>query len=160
MNAKLALTAAVEEGPYYKEGSPERNNIVQPGTSGSRLILEGRVINRDGQPVARAWLDFWHADGNGVYDNDGYHLRGHQYTDENGRYYLETVRPLEYLFRAAHVHVKVRANEKSPVLTTQLFFPGEARNETDPIFEQKTLMNVAEMEDGQKATFDFVVDEK
>lgn len=160
MNAKLALTAAVQEGPYYKKGSPERNYIVQPGTTGSRLILEGRVLNRDGQPVARAWMDFWHADGNGRYDNKGFNLRGHQFTDKNGRYRLETVRPLEYLFRAAHVHVKVRANDKSPVLTTQLFFPGEARNETDPIFEAQTLMNVAEMQDGQKATFDFVVDEK
>ena len=160
MNAQLALTATVEEGPYYKTGSPERNTILQPGTTGSRLTLEGKVLNRNGQPVARAWLDFWHADGNGVYDNEGYNLRGHQFTDENGCYHLETIRPLEYLFRAAHVHAKVRANDKSPVLTTQLFFPGEARNETDPIFEEKTLMNVAEMQDGQKATFDFVVDEK
>ena len=158
MNAKLVLTAAVEERPYYKKGSPERNNIVQPGTTGSRLILEGRVLNRDGQPLAHAWLDFWHADGNGVYDNEGYNLRGHQYTDENGRYYLETIRPLEYLFRAVHVHAKVRANEKSPVLTTQLFFPGETRNKTDPIFQEKTLMNITEMQDGQIATFDFVVE--
>jgi protocatechuate 3,4-dioxygenase beta subunit len=158
MNAKLALTATVEEGPYYKKGSPEQKNIIQPGTKGSKLILEGRVLDRNGEPVARAWLDFWHADGNGVYDNEGFNLRGHQYTDENGRYRLETVRPLEYLFRAPHVHAKVRAGDKSPVLTTQLFFPGEARNETDPIFEEKTLMNIADMQDGQIATFDFVVE--
>jgi protocatechuate 3,4-dioxygenase beta subunit len=73
---------------------------------------------------------------------------------------LETVRPLGYQMRASHIHVKVRANESSPVLTTQLFFPGEKKNETDPIFEEKTLMNVAEMQDSQRAIFDFVVEVK
>ena len=160
MDTKREITAAVEEGPFYKAGSPERKNIVEAGTVGSRLVLEGRVLDRNGQPVAKAWLDFWHADGNGTYDNEGYNLRGHQYADKEGRYRLETVRPLEYLMRAAHVHAKVRASDTSPVLTTQLFFPGEARNETDPIFEKRTLMNVAEMQEGHKATFDFVVEVK
>jgi protocatechuate 3,4-dioxygenase beta subunit len=151
-------TLPVEEGPYYKTGSQARTNTIEPGTPGKKLIVEGYVLDRKGHPVVGAWLDFWHADGNGEYDNKGYNLRGHQYTDKNGRYRLETVRPKEYLFRAAHIHVKVRANDRSPILTTQLFFPGEAKNSTDPIFNEATLMNVAEMQDGQKATFDFVVD--
>jgi protocatechuate 3,4-dioxygenase beta subunit len=155
---KLELTPSVEEGPYYKSASPERNAIAEPGTPGTKLLVEGRVLDRKGQPIAHAWLDFWHADGNGKYDNEGFNLRGHQYTDKNGRYRLETVRPLKYLFRAAHVHAKVRANEKSPVLTVQLFFPGERKNTTDPIFEPGTVMNVAEMQDSQHATFDFVVE--
>jgi protocatechuate 3,4-dioxygenase beta subunit len=154
---KLELTPSVEEGPYYKSGSPERTAIAEKGTPGTKLVVEGRVLDIEGQPIARAWLDFWHADGTGRYDNEGFNLRGHQYTDENGRYRLETVRPHEYLFRAAHVHAKVRANEKSPILTVQLFFPGERRNTTDPIFEPGTVMNVAEMRDAQHATFDFVV---
>ncbi len=155
---KLNVTASVEEGPYYKPGSPERTNIVESGTVGTRLVVEGRVLDRSGNPVAHAWLDFWHADGIGQYDNAGFNLRGHQYTDKNGRYHLETIRPLEYLFRAAHVHAKVRANENSPVLTTQLFFPGDERNKTDPIFESLTVMDVVDTAEGQKANFDFVID--
>jgi protocatechuate 3,4-dioxygenase beta subunit len=154
---KPELTSSVEEGPYYKPGSPERKNTVEAGTAGTRLLLEGRVFDTRGRPIAHAWLDFWHADGNGVYDNDGFNLRGHQYTDRDGRYLLETVRPHGYLFRAAHIHAKVRASESSPVLTTQLFFPGERKNKTDPLFQKKTLVTIAEMEDSQKATFDFVV---
>ncbi len=98
--AALELTASVEEGPYYTEGSPERTNIVEEGTPGSKLILEGRVLDRNGNPIPRAWLDFWHADGTGHYDNEGFNLRGHQYADKDGRYRLETVRPKEYLYRA------------------------------------------------------------
>jgi protocatechuate 3,4-dioxygenase beta subunit len=154
----LPLTTAVEEGPYYKTGSPERRNIAEPGTSGKKLIAEGRVLDRSGKPLAHAWLDFWHADGHGKYDNTGFNMRGHQYTDGDGRYYLETVRPYEYLFRAAHVHVKVRAAEDTPVITTQLFFPGEARNTSDPLFEKLTVMDIEDVENGQKARFDFVVD--
>jgi protocatechuate 3,4-dioxygenase beta subunit len=155
---KLDVTAYVEEGPYYKPGSPERANIVEAGTLHTRLVVAGRVLDRSGNPIPHAWMDFWHADGNGQYDNDGFNLRGHQYTDEKGRYRLETIRPLEYLFRAAHVHAKVRATENSPILTTQLFFPGEERNKTDPIFEGLTVMDVVDTAEGQKATFDFVVD--
>jgi protocatechuate 3,4-dioxygenase beta subunit len=156
--AKNLLTATVEEGPYYKTGSPERRNIAEIGTRGSKLILEGRVRDTDGKPVSRAWLDFWHADGRGQYDNVGFNMRGHQYTDKDGRYHLETVRPYEYMMRAAHVHVKVRATPKSPILTSQLFFPGESKNATDPLFEKLTVMDVKDTEGGQKATFDFVVE--
>jgi protocatechuate 3,4-dioxygenase beta subunit len=152
------LTATVEEGPYYKAGSPERRAIAQPGTPGIPLVLEGRVLDVHGKPVPDAWLDFWNANGNGIYDNNGFNLRGHQYADENGYYRLETIRPRWYDIRAAHVHAKVRANDNSPVLTTQLFFPGEEKNATDPIFEERTLMNVAEMESPKKAYFDFVVE--
>ena len=154
----MELTASVEEGPYYKSGSPERRNIVEPGTAGTRLILEGHVSNRNGEPIPHAWLDFWHADGNGNYDNEGYNLRGHQYTDEKGRYRLETVKPLEYLFRAPHVHAKVRADDNSPTMTTQLFFPGEERNKTDPIYEKLTVMKVVDTEEVWKATFNFVLE--
>jgi len=155
---KLNLTAAVEEGPYYKPGSPERKAIAGPGTYGIKMTLEGRVFDSQGQPVPGAWLDFWHADGHGNYDNEAYNLRGHQYADKDGRYSLETLIPGDYMMRSPHVHVKVRANKKSPVITTQLFFPGETKNETNPIFEKLTVMDVKDTIDGHKATFDFVVE--
>src|SRR2546423_5608903 len=42
-----------------------------------------------------------------------YRLRGHQYTDEAGRFYLETVMPGEYPGRTLHIHVKVQAPNQS-----------------------------------------------
>ncbi len=155
---RLSLTPSVEEGPYYTPGSPERTAIAGKGTYGTKLVVEGRVLDRNGNPIAHAWLDFWQADGRGRYDNEGFNLRGHQYTDKNGRYHLETVRPLDYMMRAPHIHVKVRAKENAPVLTVQLFFPGEKKNATDSLFEKSTVMEVKDTPDGQKATFDFVVE--
>ena len=154
----LKLTPSVEEGPYYTPGSPERRAIAEPGTPGSKITVEGQVLDKSGNPIPHAWLDFWHANGKGIYDNEGFNLRGHQYADKNGRYHLETVRPLDYQFRAPHIHVKVRATEKSPILTAQLYFPGEKKNTSDPLFEKLTVMDVKDTAAGQKATFDFVVE--
>jgi protocatechuate 3,4-dioxygenase beta subunit len=74
-------------------------------------------------PIPNAWLDFWQADNNGDYDNAGYTLRGHQYSDEQGRYYLETILPGLYSSRPIrHIHVKVQA-PNGEMLTSQLYFP-------------------------------------
>jgi protocatechuate 3,4-dioxygenase beta subunit len=54
------------------------------------------------------------------------------------------------------LHVKVQS-PNGPVLTTQLYFPGEARNATDGIFSSALLMTVQDAADGRAATFDFVL---
>jgi protocatechuate 3,4-dioxygenase beta subunit len=155
---KRTPTPAVEEGPYYKSGSPERRNIAGPGTNGISLIIEGRVLDTHGKPVPRAWMDFWQADGLGQYDNTGFNLRGHQYTEKDGRYRLETVMPLGYESRSPHVHAKVRAADDLPTLTTQLFFAGDIKNATDFIFEELTAMNIKDYKGGLKASFDFIIE--
>jgi protocatechuate 3,4-dioxygenase beta subunit len=145
------------EGPYYKPDSPERTSLLEAGTPGTPLVLTGYVLTQDCQPVANAWLDFWQTDGAGEYDNAGYKMRGHQFTDESGRYSLETVVPGVYPGRTAHIHVKVQAPD-GPVLTSQLFFPGVAENESDSIFSPQLLVAL-QGEGGQvSGTFDFVVE--
>ncbi len=145
------------EGPYYKTGSPERTNIVESGTTGEKLIVEGRVLTTRGDSIAGAWLDFWQADGKGEYDNTGYNLRGHQYTDKTGSYRLETVVPAMYGSRTPHIHVKAQANPQSRTVTTQLFFPEEERNQTDNIFAPGMVMSVSDSAEGKQARFDFVL---
>jgi protocatechuate 3,4-dioxygenase beta subunit len=152
------LTPSLEEGPFYKTGSPDRIKIAEGGTVGDKFILEGYVFNRNCKPIKGAWLDFWQVDGRGLYNNVGFNLRGHQYTDGAGHYYLETVKPVRYGFRTAHIHVKVRANSHSPVLTTQLFLPGEKGNRADPIFENGLLMNVVKGAVPERVTYNFVLD--
>jgi protocatechuate 3,4-dioxygenase beta subunit len=151
------LTPAAIEGPFYKLRSPKRASLWEPGTSGIRIVLVGQVVSRGCRPLSRALLDFWHADATGDYDNAGFRFRGHQYTDGNGRYRLETVVPGEYGFRTRHFHVKVQA-PSGRVLTTQLYFPGEPRNKRDFLFTPELLMSVSDTRDGKHATFDFILD--
>jgi protocatechuate 3,4-dioxygenase beta subunit len=155
--APASLTPAVTEGPYFKAGSPERSSFVDAGMPGTRLTITGTVFNASCQPVANAKLDFWQADAKGQYDNAGYTLRGHLFTDAAGRYQLETIIPGEYPGRTEHIHVKVQA-PGGPVLTTQLFFPGVSDNQADGIFDAHLLLNhVQDAGNGKTATFDFVV---
>lgn len=144
------------EGPYFKPNSPERASLLEPGTRGTRLTVSGFVFGLTCRPVAHALLDFWQADDAGAYDNRMYRMRGHQYTDARGAFTLTTVVPGLYPGRTRHLHVKVQA-PGGPILTTQLYFPGEPRNNTDPLFNAALLMNVRQAGPAKQATFDFVV---
>jgi protocatechuate 3,4-dioxygenase beta subunit len=150
-------TPAQTEGPFFKPRSPQRTSLVEPGMTGTKIVVAGYVLTRACRPVRRALVDFWHADDRGQYDNTGFRLRGHQFTDDAGRYYLETIVPGLYPGRTRHFHVKVQAANQ-PVLTTQLYFPGEPANQTDRIFHQRLVMVVRDTPAGRVAAFNFVLD--
>jgi protocatechuate 3,4-dioxygenase beta subunit len=52
--------------------------------------------------------------------------------------------------------VKVQAPGQ-PVLTTELYFPGEERNARDTLFRPQLLVSLADARDGKAARFDFVL---
>jgi len=149
-------TPAETAGPFFTPNSPERTSLLEPGMHGTRVALAGHVVTRGCQPVAGALLDFWHADDDGQYDNEGYRLRGHQFTDARGRYRLETIVPGLYPGRTRHIHVKVQPRG-GRVLTTQLYFPGEARNKQDFLFRPDLLMSLREAQGARDARFNFVL---
>ena len=150
-------TARQTEGPYFKPDSPLRASLLEPGIAGTKIVVTGMVRSTACQPITRALIDVWHADDRGVYDTGGFRLRGHQFTDDQGRYRLETIVPGIYVGRTRHYHVKVQAPNR-PVLTTQLYFPGETVNATDPIFSRELVMRVSDAGGVKAATFDFVLD--
>lgn len=151
-------TVSQTEGPYYTPASPEKSDLYSDVTSGEKLTLTGIVYDVNCDPVARAWLDFWHADENGVYDNQGYTLRGHQFTDEIGKYTLVTQLPGKYTGRTEHIHVKVAKSQDLPILTTQLYFPNSNSNTEDNIFMESLLLrNFTKTEAGWSAKFNFVL---
>ena len=150
-------TPAQTEGPYFTPDSPERASLLESGMNGTRLVLTGAVVATDCKPVAQALVDFWQADDSGGYDNRGYRLRGHQFTDSQGRYSLTTIMPGIYPGRTRHIHVKVQAPRQS-ILTTQLYFPGEPGNASDGIYRKECEMAIADAADGKAGTFTFVLD--
>jgi protocatechuate 3,4-dioxygenase beta subunit len=58
--------------------------------------------------------------------------------------------------RTRHIHVKVQ-RPNGAILTTQLYFPGEARNAGDGIYSAELLMTVTDGANGKDATFNFVL---
>ncbi|WP_406862454.1 carbohydrate-binding protein [Streptomyces sp. HUAS MG47] len=145
------------EGPYFKPNSPLRTSLLEPGTPGTRLTVSGYVFGRACRPISGVLLDFWQADVNGAYDNTGFRFRGHQFTDSRGAFALTTIVPGLYPGRTRHLHVKVQAPGR-PVLTTQLYFPNEPRNNTDALFDPRLLMTVRDAGGAREAAFDFVLD--
>ncbi|MEU0246465.1 hypothetical protein ABZ192_19445 [Streptomyces sp. NPDC006235] len=73
---------------------------MRPDEPGTPLIVSGRVLDGHGQPLEGAKLDIYHAANNGNYSalyDDGvptYNLRGHLFTDADGRYTYTTITPV------------------------------------------------------------------
>jgi protocatechuate 3,4-dioxygenase beta subunit len=151
-----APTISQTEGPYYTPHTPAKRDF-RADAPGEAMTLTGFVIDRRCQPVANAVVDLWHADTSGAYDNSGFKLRGYQITDTRGRYVFETIVPGIYPGRTRHFHVKVAVPGRR-VLTTQLYFPDDARaNSRDGIFDRRLLMRIDAASDGKIGRYDFVV---
>jgi protocatechuate 3,4-dioxygenase beta subunit len=149
------LTPRQTEGPFFKTDSPRRISLIEPGAKSPRFVVSGVVLSAQCKPVSNALLDFWHSDEEGVYDNRGFRYRGHQFSDAQGRYRLETIVPAEYPGRTRHIHVKVQAPGGKRILTTQLYFAGDPGNKRDGLYRPELEMKKLGAELG---SFDFVVD--
>jgi protocatechuate 3,4-dioxygenase beta subunit len=152
----VELTPEETAGPFFRPNSPAKMNFREPGVTGVPVNLSGRVLDQKGKPIAGALLDFWHADADGRYDFDGFRCRGHQFADTSGRYSLQTIMPGLYPSRTRHYHVRLQS-ANGPILTTQLYFPGEERNSEDSLFRRDLLLTIRGAKAGRDATFDFVL---
>ena len=155
-DADLEVTPQETIGPAFEPNSPIKNNFRESGVTGVLVTLTGFVLDRKGKPIQGALLDFWHADADGQYDFTGFRCRGHQFSDANGRYELQTILPGIYPGRTRHYHVRLQA-PPGPILTTQLYFPGEPRNSSDFLFRRDLLLNIRDTSQGRLANFNFVL---
>jgi protocatechuate 3,4-dioxygenase beta subunit len=154
---ELALTPTEIEGPYYRMASPERSSLIEPGITGTPLLLSGRVLNERGKPIPDAVVDFWQSDDRGNYDMVGYLLRGHVFTDSEGCYSIETIVPACYEPRQArHIHVKVQGVSRP--YTTQLYFSDDPDRAKDNYYQKELEVQVEDLPDNRKrGSFDFVI---
>jgi protocatechuate 3,4-dioxygenase beta subunit len=84
-------------------------------------------------------------------------LRGHVFTDGEGRFSFRTIMPGLYPGRTRHYHVRIQAPGESSVLTTQFYFPEERRNRTDGLFRRELVMQVAKADLRLLARFDVIL---
>jgi protocatechuate 3,4-dioxygenase beta subunit len=131
IKSSCELTVATIQGPFYKEGSPQKE-VFAKGIEGKKIVITGQVLNFfTCKPISGAILDFWQADSNGKDDTVDFNLRGKVISDKNGNYTLETIIPGnelgENIHRPAHIHVKtwIPENPGNPTLVTQLYFEGD-----------------------------------
>jgi protocatechuate 3,4-dioxygenase beta subunit len=149
-------TPAAPQGPEFKPGSPARASFIEPGVTGHRLVLTGTVSGLTCGPIKGAVVDFWQADAHGVYDRTGFHLRGHQSTDQAGHYRLETIVPGAVSTHAPHLNVRVKPPGKA-VFATQIFFPEAPQNKKDAAFRSELVMKITDGRNGKTAAFDIVL---
>ncbi len=180
--ALLVPTPSQTEGPFYPTTMPaDRDSDLTrvAGRSaparGTRLYFGGRVLTRDGRPLAGAIVELWQCDVFGRYHgagdegeprDDNFQGYGMATADADGRYAFKTIRPVAYGGRPPHLHVKVRASG-APALTTQLYIKGDNTG-GDPVLAwapkgtlERLTMTPAEVRDREAGalagTFDFVL---
>jgi len=101
-----------------KSGSkPRLIDFWQPGDSGQRMNIRGRVTSLDGTPLAGIPISIRQADGNGEYTDQ---YRGTILSDDQGRFQFGSVLPGNYT-GARHVHVAVYADGYEYFDTSILF---------------------------------------
>jgi protocatechuate 3,4-dioxygenase beta subunit len=145
------------EGPYFRLGTPERANLLEPGDK-PECVLSGRVLNERGVPIPRAIVHLWSSDREGNYDTIGYRYNGYQICDDQGRYEFTTIVPARYDPRdARHFHVRVQGNSRP--ITTQLFFEDDPGKEEDELYHSLLEIKHSHTDaDGVwHGTFDFVL---
>lgn len=173
----LGLSAAVEDlntprppgatpntpaGPFYRADAPEvpLGGSLSLDGRGEAMAVTGRITGLDHAPVAGALVEVWHANAQGLYENQEpdlqpeFNLRGRLTADERGTFAFTTIRPAGYalpgdgpvaalltrlglsLDRPAHLHFRVSA-PGFQTLTTQIFDRADPAIGRDAVFGVK-----------------------
>ena len=163
-DADCGATASQIEGPFYRDGAPERGDLDLYGDEGQALHLSG-VVHAAGycdEPIEGAVVDLWHANPEGEYDNktDAMRYRGRVTTDADGRFAFTTLLPGLYLngtaYRPKHLHVKVWVDGEER-LTTQLYFEGDPYLPCDPYANTSLIAPVEEVDGLMRVAYDIGV---
>lgn len=144
------VTPSQTEGPFYPDVLPKDTdndllviNDSKSTAQGKAVLLSGRVLAKNGKPIANAVVEIWQCDNGGVYLHSKSHDRpkydtnfqgfGRCVTGPNGEYSFRTIKPVPYTFRTPHIHYIVKKNGKR-LLTTQIYVKGEKLNQKDGIY--------------------------
>jgi len=156
---KLHETPSQTAGPYVHIGLAPRaagfeiykndlgDDIAGPNAKGTRIRVQGLVIDGTGSPVKDAVLEVWQANASGVYvhpdhpgkTETGFRGWGRALTDfDTGEWGFDTIKPGPVVGRAGqmmapHINLWIVARGINIGLNTRLYFADEvAANATDP----------------------------
>ncbi len=158
--------------PYGPLGASESDLTRQHAGEpvGERIILAGRVLDEDGQPLPDTLVEIWQANAAGRYlhalDNHPAPLdpnfsgTGRVITDANGRWQFTTIMPGRYpwpnhynAWRPAHIHFSLFGQNFLSRLVTQMYFPGDPLQRLDPV-----LNSIADAQSRERLVCAFDID--
>src|SRR6476660_3241943 len=144
-------------------------NLVTPDASGTKVRIEGCVLDGDGMPINDAMLEIWQADAQGRYAHSGdsrsrpntkFTGFGRSATDKNGVFSFDTIKPGSVPGpngkpQAPHIVFCIFSRGMLRQIYTRMYFPDEPGNVSDavlslvPTDRQKTLIARKETKAGQ-----------
>lgn len=146
----LVPTASQTVGPYLHLGLTQITipDIAKDATRGEKIVITGRVLDGEGQPIPDALLEFWQANAEGKYahpeDTQAKPLDGAFFgygrvpTDKAGGFRFATVKPGAVpgpgnSWQAPHILVCLFMRGMLKHLYTRIYFSDEAANAEDPV---------------------------
>jgi protocatechuate 3,4-dioxygenase beta subunit len=151
------VTPSQTIGPFYPRSlvAPGDDDLAcrilgGPRAQGSPILVEGKVTDEHGNPVLGALIELWQANKWGKYDHPvditpeaidpNFKGFGRVLTDVDGHYRIRSIKPGAYpnpgyddWYRPPHIHFSIFGAGIMQRLITQMYFPGEALNDIDPI---------------------------
>jgi len=158
-------TASQTVGPYFAYGlTPDTlhgirydgftgNQLTTEATEGEHIVIEGQVLDGEGNPVNDSMIEIWQANAAGRYRHaeddrsdvaldDSFAGFGRTGTNADGLFHFHTVKPGAVPGRgnslqAPHIMVCVFARGMLSHAYTRLYFSDEqAANDADPVLEK------------------------
>jgi protocatechuate 3,4-dioxygenase, beta subunit len=138
------LTPSQSEGPFYPDQQMQDADadLLKNGNAsyadGQPAWVSGVVSDLEGKPVSGAMVEIWQCDTQGMYRHSSssgnkpmaFQGFGKVQVGADGRYRFRTIKPVAYVGRPPHIHVKIKLGSRE-LLTTQMYVSGEAANTRD-----------------------------
>ncbi|MEL6957845.1 MAG: intradiol ring-cleavage dioxygenase [Pseudomonadota bacterium] len=149
-------------GPFHVEDAPElpMGSDICLDQKGEPMLVKGRILDTEGNPIQAAKIDVWQANDEGFYDvqqkgiQPDFNLRGVFRTGPDGSYHFKGVKPKFYPipddgpvgqmlaklgrhpYRPAHLHYILEA-DGFETLVTHIFDPDDPYIHSDAVFGVK-----------------------
>jgi protocatechuate 3,4-dioxygenase, alpha subunit len=145
---KYQATTSQTVGPFFSIGLSRlnRTDLAGPHIAGTRVTLEGHVLDGDRNPVPDAVLEIWQANSHGKYAHvedqqdkpleTGFTGFGRIPTDEDGGFRFTTIKPGPVpdphgKMQAPHIVVSIFMRGLLRRLVTRVYFPDDSGHAED-----------------------------